>query len=181
MALTVTEIHALLDRYFEGKTTLREEQQLRDYFTSEDVPDALAHFAPMFRVYAEAREARTSVDFDTRLLERLQATGPATATTAKMRTLGRAWYRVAVAVLLLIGSVYGIYQCQQWTAPTATTPAYHGPVASATIDWSKYEVTDEAEALRITRAALGITSKQLHQNSQKTAQSVHAQLTRVLK
>ena len=179
MQLTRTEINALLDRYFEGETTLTEEQQLRDYFTATTVPAELAHFAPMFRVYAEAREARTSDDFESRLMERLQAE-VAPRPVAKVRRLGRTWQRIAAAVLLLAASLYGIHQCNQWSAQTATVPTYNGPVASATIDWSKYEVTDEAEALRITRAALGITSKQLNQTSQQTAASVHTQLSKVL-
>jgi len=36
--MNLQEIEKLLERYFEGETTLSEEQKLRDYFTSGNVP-----------------------------------------------------------------------------------------------------------------------------------------------
>ena len=50
------EIRRLLDRYFDGETTLDEEQALRRFFASTaDVPADLRYAAPMFAYAAEKR------------------------------------------------------------------------------------------------------------------------------
>ena len=179
--MTDKEIKTLVARYFDGDTTLAEEQSLRDYFTGPAVAAELEEYRPLFAYFAAARQPQTSADFEARLLERLEAeaTAPPVATTPVRRML-RTWQKVAAVLLLLGASLYTIHQCSRWTETQATVPAYNGPVAAAGIDWSKYEVTDEAEALAITRAALGATSKKLNQNSRRAATSVHAQLTKVL-
>jgi len=38
----------LLNKYFEGETSSAEEQELRRFFTSEDVPDELKIYKPLF-------------------------------------------------------------------------------------------------------------------------------------
>ncbi len=43
---------SLLDKYFEGETTLLEERQLREYFSSNNVPPALEKFAPLFCAFS---------------------------------------------------------------------------------------------------------------------------------
>ena len=51
-----TRIERLLDAYFEGNTTLEEEATLRDYFTSQEVADHLAPYAPMFIGFVQAQQ-----------------------------------------------------------------------------------------------------------------------------
>ena len=41
-------INQLLERYWEGKTTLEEEQILRSIYSQLCVPEALAKFRPLF-------------------------------------------------------------------------------------------------------------------------------------
>ncbi|MDR0834892.1 MAG: hypothetical protein LBN93_12070 [Candidatus Symbiothrix sp.] len=50
-----THITALIDKYFEGLTTLQEEQTLRDYFQTEPVAEALKMYQPMFQYFAAER------------------------------------------------------------------------------------------------------------------------------
>lgn len=51
-------IRTLLERYFEGETTLAEERELRDRFASgEDIPEDLQYAAGMFAFFGESREA----------------------------------------------------------------------------------------------------------------------------
>lgn len=47
-------IHTLLDAYFEGNTTLIEEQTLRTYFESSDVADDLLPYKSLFVSYSVA-------------------------------------------------------------------------------------------------------------------------------
>lgn len=50
------KIEELLNKYDEGNTSLKEEQTLREYFTSEDVP---AHFQSYKMIFGFSSKART--------------------------------------------------------------------------------------------------------------------------
>ena len=62
-------INQLLDRYWQGETTLEEEQILRSFFSQLCVPEELAKYRPLF-VYeqTEPKTDRLGDDFDERLL-----------------------------------------------------------------------------------------------------------------
>jgi len=47
------EIDDLLNRYFEGETTVAEENALRNFFRSEEVPERLAGYKPFFAYFDE--------------------------------------------------------------------------------------------------------------------------------
>ena len=62
-------INQLLDRYWEGKTTLEEEQILRSFFSQLCVPEELAKYRPLFAYeQTEQKTDRLSDDFDERLM-----------------------------------------------------------------------------------------------------------------
>ncbi|MFT5863432.1 MAG: hypothetical protein ACI828_002091 [Flavobacteriales bacterium] len=50
------KVDQLLERYFEGDTTVTEEQQLRAYFTSTQVASHLDAYVGMFSAFAKAQE-----------------------------------------------------------------------------------------------------------------------------
>lgn len=50
-------IDELLNRYFEGETSAEEERELRRFFASEDVPDHLSAYKPLFAYFEEEIEA----------------------------------------------------------------------------------------------------------------------------
>ena len=47
------DYRSLLDRYFSGKTTLEEEQALKELFRKGGAPEELREFAPWFRLLDE--------------------------------------------------------------------------------------------------------------------------------
>ncbi|MDR3220294.1 MAG: hypothetical protein LBU22_15190 [Dysgonamonadaceae bacterium] len=51
-----TEIGELIEKYFEGVTTLKEEQLLRDYFRKEDIPENRKQYQPIFHYFTMERE-----------------------------------------------------------------------------------------------------------------------------
>jgi len=53
--MTTREIEVLLEKYFEGNTTLQEESILKVFFWSTDVPDHLRSYQEMFGCFAEQR------------------------------------------------------------------------------------------------------------------------------
>lgn len=69
-------VQALLNRYFEGDTSLEEEKTLHAYFQGTEVhPDHQA-FAPLFQWARDEREPRLAADFEQRLIGRIQAETP---------------------------------------------------------------------------------------------------------
>lgn len=130
----------LLERYFEGKTSLQEEQALRDYFRQENVADHLTGYAPLFQYWD--REAAIMA--------------PPRRQTRRRRMLLRTLMAVAAALLfVLVAREVSHLQ----------NPALNDfPVANRTaVDWSRHEITNEKEALLFLRNVLKTTSRQVTQ------------------
>ncbi len=49
------KIQELLQRYFDGETSLSEEKELQRYFAQKDIPDSLLVYRPMFAFFAEEK------------------------------------------------------------------------------------------------------------------------------
>jgi len=49
------KIHELLQRYFDGATSLDEERRLQRYFSGGDISDSLKVYLPMFTFFTEER------------------------------------------------------------------------------------------------------------------------------
>ena len=147
----------LLDKYFEGETSLMEERRLREYFQRDTVPEALRPYQPLFRHLAKERSHKPSADFDQKLLQQLEGGQPL---GAKVRRLPvRTWaLRIAAAVILGLG-VWWAYFSQY----NAQKPQQAG------IDWSKYEVESAEEAFRLTSTALLKASSELNQGASTAA------------
>lgn len=54
--MELTNIEKLLDSYFEGTTTLEEETQLKSFFASENVPEHLQGYVPLFESFIVAKK-----------------------------------------------------------------------------------------------------------------------------
>ncbi len=146
-------IEDLLDRYFEGMTSLEEERRLRRFFQQADLPDHLVPYQPFFRELDAAAEESPGEDFDARLTERLQQSRPH---LSAHHPWGARLARVAALLLLALGA--------WWLVPRPTGPQ---PQAQA-IDWSRYEPESPEEALRITLQALNRTSSKFKEGTTAT-------------
>jgi hypothetical protein len=51
------DLGVMIEKYFEGLTSLEEEQLLCDYFKNEDIPEALKMYQPMFQFFSEEKAA----------------------------------------------------------------------------------------------------------------------------
>jgi len=52
------KIESLLDKYFDGETTLAQERELQDYFSSPDVAQHLEQYRSMFGYFAKEKDQR---------------------------------------------------------------------------------------------------------------------------
>ncbi|MBP6557063.1 MAG: hypothetical protein KAX93_00750 [Flavobacterium sp.] len=87
--MALDNIEKLLEKYFEAETTIAEEKELKDYFTSSDVAQHLEQYKPIFGYATQAKQ------------EQFTATIP--LKTKKRKSV--VWLSVAasVAVLLSVG------------------------------------------------------------------------------
>ena len=96
-------IEQLLERYWEGETTLQEEAILRAFFSQDDIPANLMRYKSLFD--CGLQEETLSDDFDARILEQIGSDEP----KAKIVTLAsrlKPLFKAAaiVAILLTIGN-----------------------------------------------------------------------------
>lgn len=62
----------LLEKYWNCETSLEEEQQLRDFFKGNAIPEALNKTAPLFRFFEEERKKSLGDSFDQRVTKELK-------------------------------------------------------------------------------------------------------------
>ena len=90
------DIDNLLNKYFEGDTSLEEERMLSAYFNQEDLPEHLKELTPMFTYIEDERVALEA-------LEEIKGLSPAPIPTIKRKPmLGRSLYISAVAAASII-------------------------------------------------------------------------------
>lgn len=54
--MELAKIEQLLEKYFEGETTIAEEIQLKQYFSTEEVAAHLEHYKPLFGYFSSEKE-----------------------------------------------------------------------------------------------------------------------------
>lgn len=91
------DIEKLLEKYYDGETSLEEERALKQFFQSGDVPEHLQSHRAQFGYFAQARKEQPSLNFNHELALMLDPPkqGP-------VRTLGSWLLRIAAGLALLI-------------------------------------------------------------------------------
>ncbi len=95
--MALDRIEILLEKYFEAETSIAEEKELKDYFTSSDVAPLLEQYKPLFDYAVQAKQEQFSfapIGFQ----PRVQATIP--LNTIKRKSAF--WFSVAASVIILL-------------------------------------------------------------------------------
>jgi hypothetical protein len=144
----------LLERYFAGETTLEEEHSLRAYFRAGDVHPDHVPYQDLFAYWTLAGQVQPPAP---RLVV------PAQASPRRRQPVLR-WMAAAAAaaVLLLAGNSWFDANPALSDFPIAEQQS------ATTVDWSRYEVTDEKEAFLVLRAALKTASTNLNEGPRIT-------------
>lgn len=157
--MTTQQIHELLDKYFEGQTTLVEEAQLKAYFQNGEVATSLAMYSDFFQFLDQEKTPTLRADFETDLITQLK--GPNTSTrTAKIRQLPGMLLRIAAMLVLLVGLYF-------------LMPKQDTPLTAAEFDWSKAEPQTEEEAFEQTKAALELLASKLNGGAKTASDHLH--------
>jgi hypothetical protein len=91
------DIEKLLEKYYDGETSLEEERALKQFFQSGEVPEHLQSHAAQFGYFAQVRKEQPSLNFNHQLAFMLDPPkqGP-------VRRLGTWLLRIAAGLALLI-------------------------------------------------------------------------------
>lgn len=130
--MELDKIENILEKYFQGETTIAEENQLKEYFSSPNVAQHLEQYKPMFGYFSQVKQQKTTQEIP------LQT---------KKRNV--AWLSIAASavVLLGIGTFYFVSE------ETAT------PVVAQS-ELGTYD--DPEEALAATQKALALLSNNVN-------------------
>jgi hypothetical protein len=125
------KIEALLEKYFQGETSIAEEKELTNYFSSSNVAQHLEQYQPLFGYFSLAKAETTR-----QVVPELS--------TKKTYFAPSAWWSLAASVVILFGIGMYVY----------TTNATKNSVASNEL--GTYETPEEA--FRETQKALALLS-----------------------
>lgn len=112
-------IDELLNRYFEGETSAAEEQQLRRFFASNDVPEHLSAYKPMFAYFDE--EIAAAKDMAQEVWKEIAPEAPAEKRLLLRR---KAVLYILSAVAACVLAVVGIGQLLNPTDPRFCSDNY---------------------------------------------------------
>ena len=145
---------SLIEKYFAGKTSLKEETRLNTYFNSAEVETAHLQYQPLFQYFENEKGIQVSADFDRKLFGKMGGG----AKIIPMRSWQRKLMRVAAIAVVLLGAYL----------------FFNKPVTPdrPTVDWSAYEISDEQLAYEETVKALKLLSAKLNKGKKKTKQEV---------
>ena len=153
--MTTQHIQSLLDKYFEGESTLVEEAQIKAYFQGDQIDESLQIYSEFFQFLGEEKDQQTlRPEFETELLAEL-AKEDTPSRSAKVRQLPGMLLRIAALVVLMIGLYFLV-------------PQQDDQLTAGEFDWESVELENEQEAFEQTKAALELLASKLN-GSSKTA------------
>jgi hypothetical protein len=104
--MNTREVELLLEKYFEGQTSVAEEQSLKEFFNGGPVPDHLEEYRPLFLYFKEEETIVLDDSFDEKVLARMQE--PKVIPMVAVNTRRRYAIGIAASILLLIGVVFAL-------------------------------------------------------------------------
>lgn len=130
--MELDKIEIILEKYFQGETTIAEENELRKYFSSPNVAQHLQQYQPLFGYFSQVKEQESTQEIP------LQT---------KKRNV--AWLSIAASVVVLLGIGTYVYMSEKNTAPVV-----------AQTELGTYD--DPEEALAATQKALALLSNNVN-------------------
>lgn len=149
------DVDVILEKYWNGETSVQEENVLKAYFKSGKVSDNHIAFADLFSFFDE----QAQITFDDSRSKDDKKDSPKTGQIISI--FYKKWvYAAAAASVLIIASVFVIKNFNTET----NQPAYT----------SVHEIEDPEEALRVTKEALAMVSKKFRKSQESIKENMGA-------
>lgn len=145
-------IDILLERYWNCETSVREEQELRDFFSRDDLPEEFLPYLPLFSYIGDEQAVRLSDDFDGRLQASIAAAGGKKKGPFRILT---PLLRIAASLLLIGGlgiSLFFITRQQNKPYYTETTN-YDTSDTNTAMQQATYALEKLSNALQMSEEA----------------------------
>jgi hypothetical protein len=123
MPMDSNKIDALLQKYWNCETSLEEEQQLRDYFKSGNIPEQQKETAALFRYFElQKKKSLSDVSFDAKVLSKTGKAGKDVFMKVAYNTM-----RIAAGVAVLLVAMWFIRNEVRKDTPQAMVDTYDDP------------------------------------------------------
>jgi hypothetical protein len=142
------KLEELLQKYWDCETSLEEEQQLREYFRGEVIPEQGKEAAQLFHYFEQQKDKAVNDQFDKTVLGQLKKP------KGKVTNLVQTSLRIAAGVAVLVAAVFFVRQEIRKTDAVAMEDTFDDP----------------QKALEETKKALMMISKGLGRNLLNEAQ-----------
>ena len=133
--MELNKIEDILEKYFQGETTIAEENQLKEYFSSSNVAQHLEQYKPMFGYFSQVKQQKSTQET------------PLPKSQNKKQNV--AWLSIAAAAVVLLSIGTYFYVSEKNTAPVV-----------AQTELGTYD--DPEEALEATQKALALLSSNVN-------------------
>lgn len=141
------EIEKLLEKYYEGETTLQEEKYIKEFFSKGDVPAHLQHHAAEFGYYQHAAKEIPSKNLNEALLREIEKKGR----IIQFRALS---LRIAAGIALVIGSFAAGYYYNTNGANLAITESTPASTMKETLQFEQVSYTSASERIDAVNQSL---------------------------
>ncbi|MCP2029439.1 hypothetical protein L1276_004626 [Flavobacterium sp. HSC-32F16] len=84
--MELDKIENILEKYFQGETTIAEENQLKEYFSSPSVAQHLEQYKPIFGYFSQVKQQKSTQDIP-----------------LKTKKRNVVWLSIAASVVVLLG------------------------------------------------------------------------------
>ena len=130
--MELDKIEIILEKYFQGESTIAEEKELKDYFSSSNVAQHLKQYQPLFGYFSQVKEQKSTQEM-----------------TLQTKKRNVAWLSIAASAVVLLGIGTYFYVGEKDTAPVV-----------AQSELGTYD--DPEEALAATQKALALLSNNVN-------------------
>jgi hypothetical protein len=96
------KLDELLKKYFDCETSLEEEQELREFFNNESIPEKYQETASLFQYFEQQKQKSVDEKFEVTVVDSIQAT----SSSGKIRSLVQTSLRIAAGIAVLVTAIY---------------------------------------------------------------------------
>ncbi|HET9054374.1 MAG TPA: hypothetical protein VFM90_09385, partial [Cyclobacteriaceae bacterium] len=98
------QLEALTKKYWDCETTLEEEERLREWFRTHEVPERFKETARLFSYFDEQKQKATGAQFEKQLVNKLSAP------KGKTRGLWQTGLRIAAGIAVVAAAIFFMRQ-----------------------------------------------------------------------
>jgi len=155
--MELNKIEDILEKYFQGETSIAEENELKEYFSSPNVAQHLEQYQPMFGYFSQVKQQKSTQEIPLFPKSR-----------DKKRNL--AWLSIAASVVVLLG--IGTYLYSEKNAAPVVAQSELGTYDNPE---EALKATQKALALLSNKVNVGIESVQYIQEYEESKNKIFKQ------